>query len=89
MSDPTELEEQAAEITIPENDGVAPDDKLPPGADPAARGSERAGDPPPMADAEALESALRDGVGFLGPADEYAEQRRQAPTEDGPGTSLG
>ena len=89
MSDPTELEEQAAEITIPQNDGVAGDDKLPPGTDPAARGSERAADPPPMADAEALESALRDGVGFLGPADEYAEQRRQAPTEDGPGTSMG
>jgi hypothetical protein len=34
------------------------------------------------------ESALRDGVGFLGPADEHAEQRRQAPTEEGPGTSL-
>jgi hypothetical protein len=88
MSDPTELEEQSAEITVPKT-GTAPDAKLPPGTDPAAAGSERAGDPPPMRDAEALESALRDGVGFLGPADEHAEQRRAAETEDGPGTSLG
>ena len=88
MTDPTELEEQAEEITIPERDAVQPDDSLPPGQDPAARGSEHAADPPPMRDAEALESALRDGVGFLGPADEFAEQRRTAPTEDGPGTSL-
>jgi hypothetical protein len=88
MSDPTKLEKQAEEITVPEYDSVGRDDPLPPGTDPAARGSEHAADPPPMADAEALESALRDGVGFLGPADPYAEQRRNAPTEDGPGTSL-
>lgn len=79
--------EQAEEITLPRGDKM-PDDPIPPGQDPAARGSERAGDPPPMADAEALESALRDGVGFLGPADPAAEQRRTAETEEGPGTSL-
>ena len=88
MTDPTELEKDAAEITIPERDAVQPDDSPPAGQDPAARGSERAGDPPPMADAEALESALRDCAGFLGPADEFAEERRRAETEDGPGTSL-
>ena len=88
MTDPSELEQQAEEITVPERDAVGADDPLPPGGDPAARGSEHAADPPPMADAEALESALRDGAGFLGPADEFAEERRTAPTEDGPGTSL-
>lgn len=88
MTDPSQLEDQSAEITLPTG-GDAPDERLPPGADPAAAGSERAGDPPPMRDAEALESALRDGVGFLGPADEHAEARRNAATEDGPGTSMG
>jgi hypothetical protein len=55
--------------------------------DPEHASSERAGETPPHDDAEQLESALREG-GPLGPADDAAEQRRQQPTEEGPGTSL-
>jgi hypothetical protein len=55
-----------------------------PGAEPD---SARAAETPPHADAERLESALRE-AGSLGPADPDAEQRRRRPTEEGPGTSL-
>lgn len=90
MSDPTELEHDAEEITIPQTAGTGGVDRpAPPGRiDPAARGSESAAEPIPQDNAEQLESALREGVGSLGPADPYAQQRREAPTEDGPGTSL-
>jgi hypothetical protein len=77
------------EITWPDDPQGGVDRPSPEGfRDPAARGSEEAAKPPPQEDAEALESALRDGAGFLRPADEYAEQRRTQSTEDGPGTSL-
>lgn len=56
--------------------------------DPQHASSELAAETPPTPDAEELESALREGVGSLGPADEFAEQRRVQPTEPGPGTSL-
>jgi hypothetical protein len=49
--------------------------------------SEEAGETPAQPDAENMEGALREG-GPLGEADPYAAQRRSAPTEDGPGTSL-
>lgn len=87
MSEPTD---QAEEITLPQNGGTGGVDRpSPPGfVDPAVRGSESAAEPLPQDNAEQLESALREGVGTLGPADPYAQQRREAPTEDGPGTSL-
>jgi len=55
--------------------------------DPEHASAERAGETPPHEDAEQLESALREG-GTLGPADEFAAQRRERSTEPGPGTSL-
>ncbi len=90
LSNPEELAERAQETTIQETQGTGgPDRPSPPGfLDPAVRGSETAAEPLPQDNAEQLESALREGVGSLGPADPYAEQRRAAPTEDGPGTSL-
>lgn len=56
-------------------------------AAPESAMSERAAETPAQPDAEQMESALREG-GALGPADDYAAQRRQQPTEPGPGTSL-
>jgi hypothetical protein len=90
MSDPSELAGQADEITIPRPDSTGGVDRpAPPGhLDPAVRGSETAAEPLPQDNAEQLEAALREGVGTLGPADEYEEERRNAPTEPGPGTSL-
>lgn len=48
----------------------------------------QAGETPPQADAEQLESALREGGPLV--HDDPAEQQaaKVAPTEDGPGTSL-
>ena len=78
-----------SEITWPDDRQGGVDRPSPPGyTDPAARGSEKAAKPPPQEDAEQLEAALREGGGFLRPADEYAVERRRQPTEDGPGTSL-
>lgn len=55
--------------------------------DPEHARSELAGETPPQADAEAMESALRErGRPLAG--DPYARARRVAPTEEGPGTSL-
>ena len=90
LNDPGELVERAQETTIQETEGTGgPDRPTPPGhLDPAVRGSESAAEPLPQDDAEQLESALREGAGFLRIADERAVQRRQAPTEEGPGTSL-
>jgi hypothetical protein len=90
LSDPGELVERAQETTIQETQGTGgPDRPTPPGhLDPAVRGSETAAEPLPQDNAEQLESALREGAGFLRIADEHAVARREAPTEDGPGTSL-
>jgi hypothetical protein len=90
VNDPHELEQEAAEITIPQGaDTGGVDRPEPPGyVDPAVRGSETAAEPPPQDDAEELESALREGAGFLRIADENSVRRAQAETEDGPGTSL-
>ena len=80
---------EGAEITWPDDRQGGVDRPSPPGyRDPAAKGSVEAAKPPPQEDAEQLESALREGPGFLRPADEYAEERRRQPTEEGPGTSL-
>ncbi len=54
--------------------------------DPEHARSELAGETPPHADAEKMESALREGGPLAG--DPYAEARRVQPTEPGPGTSL-
>ena len=90
LSNPDELAERAQETVIQETPGTGgPDRPAPPGRlDPAVRGSESAAEPIPQDDAEQLESALREGAGFLRIADENAVKRRAAPTEDGPGTSL-
>lgn len=90
LSNPDELARSAAEITVPETDGTGGADRpSPPGfLDPAVRGSETAAEPLPQDNAEQLESALREGAGFLRIADEQSVARRQAATEDGPGTSL-
>jgi len=90
LSDPGELAERAQETTIQETQGTGgPDRPSPPGhVDPAVRGSETAAEPLPQDNAEQLESALREGAGFLRIADEHAPARREAATEDGPGTSL-
>jgi hypothetical protein len=81
MSNPND----ADEITLPEGTGA---DRSGTGPDPAARGSETAAETPAQDDAEELESALREGAGFLRIADENAVKRARQPTEDGPGTSL-
>ena len=90
LTDPEGLAEQAQEITVQETQGTGgPDRPTPPGMlDPAVRGSETAAEPLPQDNAEQLESALREGAGFLRIADENAVKRAQGPTEDGPGTSL-
>jgi hypothetical protein len=91
LNNPHELEQEADEITIPQGGGDTGgvDRPEPPGyVDPAVRGSETAAEPPPQDDAEQLESALREGAGFLRIADENSVRRAQAETEDGPGTSL-
>jgi hypothetical protein len=54
--------------------------------DPERASAERAGETPPHADAEQMESALREG-GPLAPADRYERQRREAASDPG-GTSL-
>ncbi len=90
LNNPEELAEQAQEVTVQETQGTGgPDRPAPPGyIDPAVRGSESAAEPIPQDNAEQLESALREGAGFLRIADENAVKRAQQPTEEGPGTSL-
>jgi hypothetical protein len=90
LNNPEELAERAQETTIQETQGTGgPDRPAPPGrTDPAAHGSEAAAKPVPMDNAEQLESALREGAGFLRIADEHSVARAKQPTEDGPGTSL-
>jgi hypothetical protein len=89
LSNPEELAEQAKEITVQETQGTGGPDRPAHGrVDPASRGSETAAETPPQEDAEALESALREGAGFLRIADEHSVARAKQPTEDGPGTSL-
>jgi hypothetical protein len=89
LNDPNELERDAAEITLPEGrDGGVDRPDRPGYVDPASRGSQEAAEPPPEADAEQLESALREGAGFLRIADEHSVARAREETEDGPGTSL-
>jgi hypothetical protein len=89
LNDPQELAERAQETTIQETQGTGGPDRPAHGRiDPAVRGSETAAETPPQDDAEALESALRDGAGFLRIADEHSVARAKQPTEDGPGTSL-
>jgi hypothetical protein len=85
LNNPSELEAEAEEVTIPSGLSGRDDDG---GLDPAVRGSETAAEPLPQDDAEELESALREGAGFLRIADEDSVKRAQQPTEDGPGTSL-
>lgn len=56
--------------------------------DPQHARSEQAAETPAQPDAEAMESALREG-GFLGSESaEDERRRREQSTEDGPGTSL-
>ena len=89
LNNPHELEQEAEEITLPEGGEGGVDRPEQPGyVDPAARGSESAAEPPPQDDAERLESALRDGAGFLRIADEHSVARAREETEEGPGTSL-
>jgi hypothetical protein len=90
LNNPEELAKQAEEVTVQENQGTGgPDRPAPPGhLDPAIRGSESAAEPIPQDNAEQLESALREGAGFLRIADEDAIKRAKQPTEEGPGTSL-
>jgi hypothetical protein len=90
LSDPDELTESAAEITAQETQGTGGPDRPTPAdtLDPSVRGSETAAEPLPQDNAEQLESALREGAGFLRIADEHSEARKQLETEDGPGTSL-
>ncbi|HVD26907.1 MAG TPA: hypothetical protein VNC79_00205 [Mycobacteriales bacterium] len=79
----------ASEVTLPQGGEGGVDRPSPPGYhDPAERGSDAAPEPPPEADAERLESALRDGAGFLRIADPDGPRRRAEETEEGPGTSL-
>ena len=88
LSDPDELSESAAEITTQATQGTGGPDRPPDTLDPSVRGSETAAEPLPQDNAEQLESALRDGAGFLRIADEQSEARKRLETEDGPGTSL-
>lgn len=90
MTKPNEQEDQAADVTLPQYDGTGGGDwSVKPGTmDPSVRGSETAAETVPQDNAEQLESALREGAGFLRIADENAVKRAQLPTEDGPGTSL-
>jgi fatty-acid peroxygenase len=89
-TDPT-MPSGADQVTVPYRDEAQAARRMDwgdpadaPGAEPD---SARAAETPPHPDAERLESALRE-AGTPGPADAYAEQRRQRPTEEGPGTSL-
>jgi hypothetical protein len=88
LNNPRELAQESDEITIPDGQGATGDDRAPGYIDPAVRGSESAAEPIPQDDAEQLESALREGAGFLRIADEDSVKRAKQPTEDGPGTSL-
>jgi hypothetical protein len=90
LNNPHELEKEADEITIPEGQDTGGVDRPEPAGyiDPAVRGSESAAEPIPQDNAEQLESALREGAGFLRIADENSVKRAQQPTEEGPGTSL-
>jgi hypothetical protein len=90
LNNPEELTEQAKEVVVQETQGTGgPDRPAPPGfIDPAVRGSETAAEPLPQDNAEELESALREGAGFLRIADEQSVERARQPTEEGPGTSL-
>jgi hypothetical protein len=89
LNDPHELEQEAEEVTLPGGGDRGVDRPEPPGyIDPAARGSESAAEPVPQDDAEQLESALREGAGFLRIADPQSVERARQETEEGPGTSL-
>ena len=87
LNNPHELEQEADEITIPEGQDTS-DDRPENYMDPAIRGSESAAEPIPQDNAEQLESALREGAGFLRIADENSVKRAKQATEEGPGTSL-
>lgn len=89
LNDPDAPEHQADETTVPETGGTGRVDRPADGRiGPAVRGSQTATETPRQDDAEELESALREGAGFLRIADENAVKRARQPTEDGPGTSL-
>ena len=89
LNDPHELEQEAEEVTLPGGGEGGVDRPAPPGRiDPAARGSETAAEPVPQDNAEQLESALREGAGFLRIADPLSVERARQETEEGPGTSL-
>lgn len=58
-------------------------------ANPEQASTDLAAETPPHEDAAAMEDALRQGPGFLVGDDPAAlAATREAPTEDGPGTSL-
>lgn len=88
LNNPHELEQESDEITIPDGRDPAGDDRADDFIDPAVRGSESAAEPIPQDNAEQLESALREGAGFLRIADENSVKRARQATEEGPGTSL-
>ena len=50
--------------------------------------SERAAETPPHEDAEEMEAAMRERGAPLASAEPSEDERRQQPTEPGPGTSL-
>lgn len=56
--------------------------------DPEHARSEVAAETPPHADAEEMESALREHGPLVTDDQDEAAARREAPTEDGPGVSL-
>lgn len=56
--------------------------------DPEHASADLAGDTPPHADAEEMESALREGGPLVEEDEGAVTTRREASTEDGPGTSL-
>ena len=70
---------------------ATPHDDLTPSTVPDAENPQadslRAAETPPHPDAEAMESALREG-GPLVTDEEHEQAVRAQPTEDGPGTSL-
>jgi hypothetical protein len=82
----------AEQVTVPERDEAQAARRMdwgdPADAPGAQADSERAAKPEPQPYAERMEAALREAGPLGGPADPYAEQRREAPTEEGPGTSL-
>jgi hypothetical protein len=90
LNNPHELEQESDEVTIPEGQDTGGVDRpaAPGHMDPAIRGSESAAEPIPQDNAEQLESALREGAGFLRIADENSVKRAKQATEEGPGTSL-